>query len=1241
MGVMSYESPSRRQQIKRDGGKGMRGMFNTIQFKTIQSATKISVTGGRSFCVAVAFVVAGVIAAPVSVYAQAQEPTARAGCVVGDPDDYVALKSFSPELNEFGYPAYYIDQNNLGLDLCDETTDIDPLCGNPPFGDPLGEGLPLDLAPAIDNGNFWHETFYSLANTNMTWGTGADSGNALLVLAVEGVWDNAAEAILDGDQLVFSRIRARVSLPNDAACAGTYTITHPYGTDTLEVTAADIAITAGTRAINMTDDCLHGVIDGVITPNCGVLPGPGIVGGDQFSNIIDPTRSRISHYLQWDVDAPPGYIGDPLVPHAVTGSPCNTNFYRIEGPCAGDIDPSTGLHSGTVETSLFSVQGRSAQLCGDGILDESVGEECDDGNTVDGDCCSSTCQNSGPAAIGPAACAEGGAQDDANVCTTNSCTDVDGCVFTDISATCDDLNGCTNDSCDVTLGCLNDANTDPCDDGNACTQTDTCANSECVGANPVICTAFNDCHEVGTCDTASGICSDPFSIVDKACGNGGDTECTNPDTCDGAGSCLANDAAGGTSCGDAGSECVVQDTCDGGGSCSDNGFVAADSACGNSSDSECTNPDTCNGAGSCLDNHEAAIVTCGDTGTECTNQDFCDGGGSCTDNGFVAVDTSCGAASDTECTNPDTCNGAGSCLDNHEAVNTTCGDAGTECTNQDRCDGGGSCTDNGFVAADIACGHVSDTECTDPDTCNGAGSCVDNHEDSGIHCGDAGTECTNQDMCDGIGACTDNGFVAADTACGDGSDTECTNADTCDGSGACQDNHETAGTVSATQCDDVNDCTDNECNGSGGCQNPNLAVGATCGDPADTECTNADTCDGSGACQDNHETAGTVSATQCDDVNDCTDNECNGSGGCQNPNLAVGATCGDPADTECTNADTCDGSGACQDNHEDSAFLCGDDGTECIVQDACDGGGSCTDNGFVAADSACGDGSDTECTNADTCDGSGACQPNDASDGIACGDNGTECINQDTCGAGSCTDNGFLASGSSCSSDGNECTDDECDGGGTCSHPNNANSCEDGDPATWADQCSAGSCESGFFACPMFPLDGCRAPAFPGKSSIYLRTTSGGAKDMLKWKWKAGAATSLADYGDPVNSDEISLCLYDEDNDVPTLVVEQVIEPGGTCGGKACWKGSARMYKYNSKGVATSHGVGNLKLKTGGDGKASIAAKGKGVGIALPAAALQADSHITMQLVSEPGGCWETVFDASSVTIKNGKLKAK
>ncbi len=48
-----------------------------------------------------------------------------------------------------------------------------------------------------------------------------------------------------------------------------------------------------------------------------------------------------------------------------------------------------------------------------------------------------------------------------------------------------------------------------CDDGNVCTQTDFCAAGLCVGVDPVICTALDDCHYTGVCDPATGLCSNP------------------------------------------------------------------------------------------------------------------------------------------------------------------------------------------------------------------------------------------------------------------------------------------------------------------------------------------------------------------------------------------------------------------------------------------------------------------------------------------------------------------------------------------------------------------------------------------------------------------------------------------------------------------------------------------------------------------------------------------------------------
>ena len=46
------------------------------------------------------------------------------------------------------------------------------------------------------------------------------------------------------------------------------------------------------------------------------------------------------------------------------------------------------------------------------------------------------------------------------------------------------------------------ANGTACNDGNACTQTDTCQAGACAGANPVVCTASDQCHAAGTCDPA-------------------------------------------------------------------------------------------------------------------------------------------------------------------------------------------------------------------------------------------------------------------------------------------------------------------------------------------------------------------------------------------------------------------------------------------------------------------------------------------------------------------------------------------------------------------------------------------------------------------------------------------------------------------------------------------------------------------------------------------------------------------
>src|SRR5881296_3709566 len=381
------------------------------------------------------------------------------------------LASFGPiSAATFGYPAYYVDQNGLALGQCLDPANL--LCGLPPLPDPAA---PLDIA----TGNFFDENLYTFVTADVPMPPNGQPGVpiGLVVYSVLGTFGGPAAAVVPGDQVTFSRIRFRVDTP----AAGDYTITHPFGVHVLH------AAGPGRRSINFTDDCLLSV-----PPTCGAASPTGF---NAFTTPLAPF-SFVSTWLQWDATppAPPaGFIGDPAVLHTITGSPCGTNFFRVEGP---------GLPPGGVETNLWSVLGKKASICGNGFLDP--GEQCDDGNTLDGDCCSSTCQfePAGAPCASPTPCLTATTCDGAGVCgggtpTLAACNDGNACTTADTCAggvcvggpasNCNDANVCTDDSCDPATGCVNTPNTAACTDGNACTTADTCAGGVSVGGPPPFC----------------------------------------------------------------------------------------------------------------------------------------------------------------------------------------------------------------------------------------------------------------------------------------------------------------------------------------------------------------------------------------------------------------------------------------------------------------------------------------------------------------------------------------------------------------------------------------------------------------------------------------------------------------------------------------------------------------------------------------------------------------------------------
>jgi cysteine-rich repeat protein len=235
---------------------------------------------------------------------------------------------------------------------------------------------------------------------------------------------------------------------------------------------------------------------------------------------------------------------------------------------SGTIDPMTGAFSGSGTTGsafcpTISISGNgtpesdaffgsftcsggpfpfdgtfSGSRCGNGELDP--GEQCDDGDVLDGDCCNYACElspNRTPCGPSHDACVTGKCDGagtcvlkpdkagercfgDSSECTDDVCDGAGACVHPNRPAGTQcfgDFDVCTDGACDGAGTCALTNNTAPCDDFNECTEGDTCAAGSCEPGGPAAagkdCDADQDLCTLDACDgagacAATGGCSD-------------------------------------------------------------------------------------------------------------------------------------------------------------------------------------------------------------------------------------------------------------------------------------------------------------------------------------------------------------------------------------------------------------------------------------------------------------------------------------------------------------------------------------------------------------------------------------------------------------------------------------------------------------------------------------------------------------------------------------------------------------
>ena len=348
--------------------------------------------------------------------------------------------------------------------------------------------------------------------------------------------------------------------------------------------------------------------------------------------------------------------------------------------------------------------------------------------------------------------------------------------------------GATNGPCQScqpsvsTTAWTNRVNGTGCTDGHACTTNDRCQAGVCTGTT-VVCAAPDECHTAGTCDPATGACSNPAKPDGTACTDG--EACTTSDSCQ-AGVCTGTTVV-----------CAAPDECHTAGTC--------DPATGACSDpTNMPNGTPCDDGIACTVGEFCVFGVCQTKDSTCHGVDLCQYAWCDAESGECrTADVTCPDVPGTDplCWTRDCQTDTGACLSIFHKVGTC---SPNECNHDADCDDHDACTDDvcggeiGFRQCQWSRSDCDDfQDCTDDFCDNPAEGCKHVFEDPHVFCDDH-VSCTDDDYAGDPPSC-DCTHTPRNSACDDGN--PCTQ-DVCDPGTGC---------AHPSICDDGRACTTDVC----------------------------------------------------------------------------------------------------------------------------------------------------------------------------------------------------------------------------------------------------------------------------------------------------------------------------------------------------------------------------------------------------------------------------------------------